>query len=99
MGLRQRSCRRTRVRAGLGSLHNEVSCDPQAMDNDVCVVTGFPAPDQTSSEQVGPSSQSVGGINQELVPCGNILLQLSEAHETAVGHPVWVTAGVGASVT
>lgn len=64
-----------------------------------CIVTGFPAPDQSSTKLAGPGPQSVGSIYQELLPRGNILFQLSEAHETAVGHPVLVAACVGASVT
>ena len=41
---------------------------------------------------------SVGGIDEELVPGWDVLLELAEAHETPIGHPVWVLARVGASV-
>jgi hypothetical protein len=62
------------------------------------IATGLPAANKTSTELIRPCSQGVGAIDEEFVPCRDILFQLAEAHETAIGHPVWVTAGVGTSV-
>lgn len=62
------------------------------------MITGLPSSDQASTELIGPRSQCVGSVNQELIPRRNVLLQFAEAHETAVGHPIWVMACVRASV-
>lgn len=58
----------------------------------------MPATYQACAELARPCSEGVGGVHEDLVPGWDILLEFAEAHETAIGHPVWVLACVRASV-